>query len=344
MISRRALFAGVAGIAATTAFAKDPKRRYTAGRKMIFPPRLKPGDKVAICAPASQSNDPESLAKATANVQSLGFEVVVMPNAGNWWGSFAGTDQERADDLNAAIKDPTIKGIICLRGGYGTMRMLPMVDYDAFRKHPKIVMGYSDITGLLNALTRKSGVVTYHGPIAEAKFEGFEGSEMKKAIFEGEELGEFPYPTTLKGKPSTPASRTIQEGKAKGRLVGGNLSLIEPIAGSPYSCDFKGSILFLEDINEAAYRVDRMLTSLWLKGHLKDLKGIILGDFRPVKEEASRESKDFSMDQVFDNLKLWTDIPIFCGVYAGHISDKLTLPIGANIEMDADARTFKFIP
>lgn len=344
MISRRGLLVGAAGAIAATSVAKDSKRRYTSSRKMIFPKRLKPGDTVAICAPASQSNDPDSIAKATANVESLGMKVKVMPNAGKWWGSFAGTDQERADDFNAAVKDPEVQAIICLRGGYGTMRMLSMVDYDAFRKHPKIVMGYSDITGLLNALTRKSGVVTYHGPIAEAKFEGFEGSEMRKAIIDGCELGEFPYPTTLRGKPSTPPARTIQGGKAKGKLVGGNLSLIEPIAGSPYSCDFKGSILFLEDINEAAYRVDRMLTSLWLKGHLKELKGIIFGDFRPSREDAPNgESKDFTMDQVFDNLKLWTNIPIFCGVYAGHISDKLTLPIGATVEMDADAKTFKFL-
>jgi muramoyltetrapeptide carboxypeptidase len=309
---------------------------------MITPARLKPGDLVAIITPAGVSSEPEALSDAIKNMESLGLRAKAMPFTNRRWGYLGGTDAERAKDFNDAVIDEEVKGIICLRGGYGTMRMLPMVDYDAFRKHPKIVMGFSDITGLLNALTRKSKVVTYHGPVAENRFLNFEGEWARRALFDPKPLGVLGNPTTLNGRAVNPPSRTIQSGKAKGTLIGGNLSLIAPCAGTPYAPDFKNSILFLEDVNEQPYRVDRMLTGLWLGGHLDQLKGIVLGDFVPHRDELTNPPKPeetFSLDQVFDNLKMWTKVPIFTGLYAGHIRDKLTLPIGASVEMDADLRT-----
>jgi muramoyltetrapeptide carboxypeptidase len=261
----------------------------------------------------------------------------------------AGTDEERASDINEAIRDKEIKGIIALRGGYGTMRILPLLDYAAFRQNPKVVMGYSDITGLLNAITRKTGVVTYHGPIAEGHFDGFEGEWMRKAIFESDSIGAFGTPEQLSGRVVNPPPTTIQSGKAKGRLIGGNLSLIAPCAGTEYGPDFKDAILFLEDIGEAAYRVDRMLTGLWLGGYLQQLNGIFIGDFRPAK--GATEDVDmplvpdgsFSLAQVFSNLRLWTKAPICTGLYTGHIRDKLTLPIGAMVELDADRQTLTML-
>lgn len=335
MISRRAFLVGTAATP-LIASASSPEPMQRDRRKMITPPKLKQGDLVAIVAPAGVSAEPDNLSRAKTNVESLGLQVLVMPNAGKVWGYLAGTDQERADDFNAAVNDRSIKGIITLRGGYGTMRILPLIDYDAFRKHPKVVMGYSDITGLLNALTRKSRVVTYHGPIAEAKFQGFEGEWMRKAIFDSGPIGLFGTPKELIGKAVEPAPRTIQSGKAKGHLIGGNLSLIAPCAGTRYGPEFEGAVLFLEDVGEDPYRVDRMLTSLWLGGHLEKLKGIVFGDFRPTRPGEVKDKFDFSMDQVFDNLRLWTKIPMYCGLYAGHIADKITLPIGAMVEMDAN--------
>lgn len=312
---------------------------------MKTPPRLKPGDLVAIVAPAGYSGGQDVLDGARGNVESLGLTAKIMPNAAKRWGYLAGTDEERASDLNEAVRDPLVKGIIALRGGYGAMRLLPLLDYDAMRETPKILMGYSDVTALLNAYAARSGVVTYHGPIAEAKFLGFEGEQARRVLFEDGPIGLLPTPTELRGRPVFPAPRTIQPGKAKGRLIGGNLSLISPCAGTPYGPDFDGAILFIEDVREEPYRVDRMLSGLWLGGHLDQLKGIVIADFRPPatrpeEPDADQEEDDgFSLDQVFDNLRLWTKIPIFCGLYAGHIADKLTLPIGATVEMDADART-----
>lgn len=312
---------------------------------MIAPPRLKPGDLVAIVAPAGYSGGEDVLEGARANIESLGLRAKVMPNAAKRWGYLAGTDAERASDLNEAVRDPSIQGIIALRGGYGAMRVLPLLDYEAMRDTPKILMGYSDITALLNAYTRRSGVATYHGPIAEAKFLGFEGEQARRVLFEDGPIGVLPTPNDLRGKPVFPAPRTIRPGKARGRLIGGNLSLVAPCAGTPYGPDFEGAILFIEDVREEPYRVDRMLTGLWLGGHLQKLEGIVIADFRPSSakpdepDAETEEDAGFSLDQVFDNLTLWTGIPIFSGLYAGHIADKLTLPIGATVEMDADART-----
>lgn len=343
MLSRRSLL--LSAVSAAPVFAFGNSKARIAFKKMITPPRLKPGDLVAIVAPAGACRSEEILIAAKANVESLGLRAKIMPNCGKTWGYLAGTDEERANDLNEAVQDSNIKGIIALRGGYGTMRILPLLDYDAMRKNPKILMGYSDITGLLNAYVRKSGVVTYHGPIAEAKFLGFEGEQARRVLFEEGPIGKLPNPAQLRGKTVFPAARTIQPGKAKGRLIGGNLSLISPCAGTPYGPDFDGAILFLEDTNEDPYRVDRMLTGLWLGGHLRKIKGIVFGDFRPPQAEATASENsqptapDFSQDQVFDNLRMWTNIPIFCGLFAGHIADKLTLPIGAMVEMDAEAQT-----
>jgi muramoyltetrapeptide carboxypeptidase len=309
---------------------------------MITPPRLKPNDLVAIITPAGASSEPDAVEQAVKNMESLGLRAKPMPYTNRRWGYLGGTDNERAEDFNAAVIDSEVKAIVCLRGGYGTMRMLPMVDYQAFRKHAKIVMGFSDITGLLNALTRKSKVVTYHGPVAENKFLNFEGEWARKALFGQGPLGVLGNPAPLNGRAVTPSAKTIQSGKAKGRLIGGNLSLIAPCAGTEFGPDFQDAILFLEDVNEHTYRVDRLLTGLWLGGHLAKVKGIVLGDFVPHKEDNDPTidpKKTFSMIEVFDHLTMWTKAPIFSGLYAGHIRDKLTLPIGAEVEMDADART-----
>jgi len=312
--------------------------------KMIYPPRLKANDLVAICSPAGATESEATLEQAVRNVESLGLRVRLMPNVGKRWGYLGGTDQERADDFNAAIRDEEIRGIICLRGGYGTMRILPMLDYKHLSRHPKVILGYSDISAILNAAAHKSGVITFHGPIAEAKFLGFEGDCARQAIMEGGELSVFPNPSSLTGDAVYPPLRTVQGGKAQGRLVGGNLSLIEPCAGTPYGPEMQGAILFLEDVAETPYRVDRMLTSLWLRGELQKLSGIVLGDFRlPTDEPADPGPKSFSMDQVFDNLKMWVKCPIFCGLHAGHIREKLTLPIGATVEMDADQQTLRLL-
>ena len=338
MLTRRDALLGIAAVPLAAHAGKS------AAQKMIFPPRLKPNDVVALVSPAGAASSEQGILNAIQNIESLGLRVKRMPSVGKRWGYLGGSDEQRADDLNSAIRDEEVAGIICLRGGYGSMRILPLLDYNGFAKTPKVLLGYSDITALLNAFARKSGVITFHGPIAEAKFLGFEGDNVRRAILDGQELGVFPNPAELSGDLVFPPLRTIIPGRTKGRLIGGNLSLIEPCSGTAYGPDFTDAILFLEDVAEAPYRVDRMLTSLWLRGELQKLNGIVLGDFRlPRDELAEPGPESFSMNQVFDNLKMWLDCPIFCGLHAGHIRDKLTLPIGGIVEMDAELQTLRFV-
>jgi len=338
VLTRRDALLGIAAVP-LAAHAGKP-----ATQKMKFPPRLKPNDVVALVSPAGAASSEQGILDAIRNIESLGLRVKRMRSVGQSWGYLGGSDEQRANDLNAAIRDEEVAGIICLRGGYGSMRILPLLDYDGFAKTPKVLLGYSDITALLNAFARKSGVITFHGPIAEAKFLGFEGENLRRAILDGQELGVFPNPSELSGDPVFPPLRTIISGRSKGRLIGGNLSLIEPCVGTAYGPDFTDAILFLEDVAEAPYRVDRMLTSLWLRGELQKLKGIVFGDFRlPRDEPAEPGSDSFSMNQVFDNLRMWLSCPIFCGLHAGHIRDKLTLPIGGMVEMDAELQTLRFV-
>ncbi len=221
-------------------------------------------------------------------------------------------------------------------------RILPKVDYESFRKDPKVVIGYSDITALLNAITRTSRVVTYHGPVATSRFAGFEAEWFRKVVMEPDASLELGFATEEQGRPASPARRTIQSGKATGPLIGGNLALVAACAGTEYAPIFDGAILFLEDVNEAPYKVDRMLTQLWLGGHLQKIKGLFLGDFRlPTTERTEGDPPEnpehtFSLDQVFDNLRNWISCPIASGLPTGHLPAKLTLPIGRQVEFDAD--------
>lgn len=313
----------------------------------IKPPRLQEGDQVAIIAPASAVDNPSDVTVAIDNLEKLGFVPIASANILHRWGYLAGTDEQRAEDFNWAIREKSVKGIICFQGGYGTMRMLPLLDYKAFRKNPKVVCGYSDITGLCNALTRKSGVVTFHGPIAQNSFEGFEGENFRKVILEPVAPLEFGTPATLSGRAPEPGPATLRPGIAEGRLVGGNLSLIAGLAGTPYMPDLNQAVLFLEDVNEAPYRIDRMLTTLWLSGKLDQLAGVVFGDFRPPKPQADAQpvapENEFSTAQVIANFAKQVECPVFTGLFTGHIRDKLTLPIGARVRLDAAARTLTLL-
>lgn len=346
-LSRRDLLAGAAALSATSMLpsvtSAASKKAKSAVGEPILPRRLREGDKIAIVAPASLADPASDLEEAVANVRALGFKPVLSPNAGAKWGYLAGTDEQRAHDFNWAIADDSIAGILFLQGGYGTTRMIHLLDYKLFKQKPKVVCGYSDITGICNALTSQTGVVTFHGPIALAKFDGFEGEWFRKTVMSAAPVGELGYPKNPTTRQPAPGPSTIQGGKAKGRLVGGNLTLVSSLAGTPYLPSFKDAILFLEDINEAPYRVDRMLTQLWSSGNLGKLKGIVFGDFREKAPEPNAKpfdpSIEFTMAQVLENVRLWVKCPIFTGGNFGHLHDKWTLPIGGIVEIDADRRT-----
>ncbi len=306
--------------------------------KPKLPRALKPGDRIAITSPAGAADGPQHLESASEKIRSLGWEPVVSKNATARYGYLAGTDGQRAEDLNTALRDETIAGILYLRGGYGAMRILPALDYDAMRRRPIVTMGFSDITALHLAFLARSGVVTFHGPCAESRWSEFSRSSLP-IVTVSQPFGTVLHPVEG-GAPKT----TLVPGKGRGRIVAGNLSLVVALAGTPYLPSLKGCILCLEDIGEDPYRVDRMLTHLLLTGQLKDAEGIIFGDFRERRRPGEEPDKTpanetFNMEQVLLDRCQAIGIPAFSGLSFGHIGNNHILPLGVMATLDAGAKS-----
>ncbi|MDO5415309.1 MAG: LD-carboxypeptidase [Bacillota bacterium] len=294
---------------------------------MIRPNPLKPGDKVAITAPSSPVSD-EKLEMSVESIKFLGLEPVVMPSCHMSHGYLAGPDNQRAEDINAAFADDTIKGIFCLRGGYGTTRLLPLLDFEVIKNSPKVFIGYSDISALHFNINQKCGLITFHGPMPTTDYrvhEGFTNDSLRTCLFAPENLKTI-------GNPEGEDIITLREGFAKGTLVGGNLSLMAGTLGSPYEVDTKGKILFIEDVDEMPFRLDKMFTALALAGKFRDCEGIILGTFERC-EEADHPS--LSLHEIFEEVVLPWDKPTILNLRAGHIYPQSTLPMGAEVSFDA---------
>ena len=294
---------------------------------MIWPTPLKYGDKVAIAAPSSPVSD-EKLEMSVESIKFLGLEPVVMPSCHMAHGYLAGPDKQRADDINTAFADKDIKGIFCLRGGYGTTRLLPMLDFEMVKSNPKIFIGYSDISSLHFNINQKSGLVTFHGPMPTTDYrvhEGFTNDSLRTCLFAPEKL-------KIIGNPEGEEIITLREGYAKGTLVGGNLSLMAGTLGSPYEIDTKGKILFIEDVDEMPFRLDKMLTALALAGKFRDCEGIILGTFERC-EEADHPS--LTLREIFEEVVLPWNKPTILNLRAGHIYPQSTLPMGAEVSFEA---------
>lgn len=294
---------------------------------MILPEPLSIGDKVAITAPSSPVSD-EKLEMSIESIKFLGLDPVVMPSCYMSHGYLAGPDKQRADDIHTAFSRNDIKGIFCLRGGYGTTRLLPMLDFEMIRNNPKVFIGYSDISSLHFNINQKSGLVTYHGPMPTTDYrvhEGFTNDSLKTCLFAPERL------QTIENPPGEKI-HVLNPGYAKGTLVGGNLSLMAGTLGSPYEVDTKGKILFIEDVDEMSFRLDKMLTALSLAGKFKDCEGILLGTFERC-EEAGTTS--LTLLEIFEEVVVPWNKPTILNLRAGHIYPQSTLPMGAEIVFDA---------
>ena len=292
-------------------------------RTMRLPSPLAAGARVALLAPAGPLRGPDELTSAIAHAESLGWEAVPSPHVLRRDGYLAGSDDERLRDLNAALRDDRIDGIWCVRGGYGAMRLLDGIDYDAMRHHPKALIGYSDITALHAAFAVRSRVVSYHGPTARASLTDFARDSLVRAVIAQRDSCGI-----------APAARTLREGGAAGRLVGGNLALLAALAGTPYAPDYDGAILVIEDVGEPNYRIDRMLRQLVLSGSLARVAGIAFGEFTegsPAHDAAAR-----TLDHVLREAADAAGVPTIAGIPLGHIDDQWTIPLGAHAELDAD--------
>jgi muramoyltetrapeptide carboxypeptidase len=319
------------------------KNSWSDEPSVIKPPRLKAGDKLAIVAPGSYISE-EELQDSIKNLSQLGFEATYSEKVLLQSGYFAGTDNDRAKDLMEKISDKKIKGIICARGGYGCSRILPMLDYDVIRANPKVLIGYSDITALLYGIYQKSGLISFHGPVGTSTFNDYSVHNFKRVLMNPERNETFKNSTSGDDE-NVYGVTSIVKGKGKGRLVGGNLSIMVSLIGTEFDVDYSGKIIFMEEIGEEPYRVDRMLTQLIQAGKFKNAAGVMMGIFRKceVKENSDLTVKSFNLMEVlkdrFESLK----IPVVYGMSFGHVKDKFTIPFGALAELDADKQTFALL-
>lgn len=292
---------------------------------LVAPPRLGIGARVALISPSGPLRDVTELVRAEGHARVFGWDAIVGPHAMARDGYFAGSDDMRAADLAAAIADPSIDGIWCLRGGYGAARLLPGVDLAALRVRPKTLIGYSDITAL-HAAWQRAGVVSFHGPTARGHFTPFSRESFVRAVVQGEDSAGH-----------APSSVILRHGQATGRLVGGNLALAASLCGTPWALDFRNAIIVLEDINEATYRVDRMLTQLRLSGAFDGAVGLAFGHCTQCDEHTDDGAR--SLHEVVQEFADALQVPALMGIPLGHIDDQWTLPLGAVATLDASTRT-----
>ncbi len=313
-----------------------------APRRKLLPPALNPGDTVALVSPSSATDERLSLQLAQEAMQALGLKVKTGEHYAGRYGSLAGADADRAADLNAMFRDDEVKAIVCVRGGSGAARLLPMLDYKAIRANPKALLGYSDITALHCAIQAQTGLVTFHGPIGAGSWNRFNVDQFRRLFFE-RELMMYKNPVVAGDELVPRKNRTlaIRNGKARGELIGGNLSVLVGLAGSPYMPDFAGKILFLEDVSEAPYRIDRMLTTLKLMGALDKIAGFVFGECTDC--DPGEGFGSLTLDQIFDDHIKPLGVPAYRGAMIGHIREQFIVPVGGLAEMDADAGTFRLL-
>ena len=297
----------------------------------MLPRALRPGDLIGVPSPASPA-PLDKLAAGQAELEDMGFRVRLGPLAGVMpsAGRFGADDDARAGELNAMLSDPAVRAIIPARGGYGMTRILDRIDYAALHRDPKPIVGFSDITALLAAVWRRTGVVAWHGRMAgqNSPWSDYDRQSLLRALKDPGPLGLVPTP------PDGPPRLTIVPGRATGVLLGGNLSMLAALLGTPYELIPAGGLLLLEDVREPVYRIDRMLTSLRLAGTLAGVRGVVFAETVGVTDDAGRPSPDFVATVA--GILAPLAIPCYYGLAAGHGRHHATLPLGVNAQLDAD--------
>lgn len=306
-------------------------QQFIGGKDLIYPPRIKSGDTIALTAPAGAIFNEESIQKATVSFESQGFKVLHGKTLTEKFGYLAGTDEFRAKELMDLFENKEVNGIVAMRGGWGCARLLPLLDFTKINNNPKVICGFSDITSLLLAIHAKTGMITFHGPVGNSTLDGFTMEQFLRIIKDGEAV-----------KMTQPASDPLtvfSEGKSSGKLFGGNLSVWNSMIGTGYLPDAKEAILFFEETEEEPYQMDRMLTQLEIMGTLSQSAGIVFG--KCTKCDAEEPDKSFTIEEVFrqkfGNLKL----PVVGGFNFGHVKDKFTFPVGANATLDTANSTIQ---
>jgi muramoyltetrapeptide carboxypeptidase len=341
-ISRRHLAALAAGLLAAPGLASAPGAKPGAAGPLRGN-RLKPGDTVGLIEPASASTEPFDITLVEEAIAAMGLKPKRGAHVLQQYGYLAGEDRDRAADINSMFADKTVQAVFAVRGGWGCARILPYLDYDLIRANPKPIIGYSDITALHLALQAKTGVVSLHGPNAGNAWGQKSVQSFREVAFEGKHAT-YVNPPATEDRLVQRRWRTqvVRGGIAQGRLIGGNLTVLSALVGTPYMPDMTGSILFLEDIDEAEYRIDRMLTQLALAGILKKVAGVIFGQCTDCKDDSSGYG-GFPLSALLEQHLKPLAVPAFSGAFIGHMADQFTIPIGVRAEMNADAGTLRLL-
>jgi muramoyltetrapeptide carboxypeptidase len=293
---------------------------------------------VGLITPATYVSDPDRLALAERTIRYFGLRLAMGRNVRKRTGYIGGTIAERLADLHDMFRNPEVKAVFAIRGGYGSAHLLDGIDYDLIRKNPKIFLGYSDITSLHLAIQKRSRLVTFHGPVVLSRFTDYTQRYFRAALFQPKPLGPLTNPPDDNPLRPSHTLRTIRPGMARGPLAGGNLSLIAATMGTPFEIETEGRILLLEDVAEQPYSIDRMLTQLRLAGKLEAAAGIVFGECHECAPREFRPSFEstFSLGEVLDNILGQLKIPVLFGLTIGHTNDQLTLPLGVMASLDAD--------
>ena len=308
-------------------------------KKCLKPPALQPGDTIGLVAPASVLFETHrTLIEATEKIRGLGFKVKIGANVSKRYGYLAGSIRDRVDDLHRMFEDDSVKAIMAIRGGYGSAQLLPHLDYGLIRKHPKILIGYSDITALITGVQRMTGLVTFHGPVAVSTFTDYTRKYLLQTLGSTSAIGEIddaPYEDNLQVSNRV---WTLRGGTAEGKLVGGNLTLLQASLGTPYEFDSREAIIFIEEVGEEPYDLDRMLTQMQQAGKFDRCRGVFIDKLGSVKPASYKPGfyASLSVEQVLENIFKDFDFPVCIGISIGHVKDKPTLPIGIRARLNAD--------
>lgn len=301
---------------------------------MLKGKKLQKGDTIGFIGPSGAVRVEGAIERAKQETERMGYRVKLGRSCGAKYGYLSGTDELRAQDVNEMFADPEVDAIFCVRGGYGTTRMLDRLDYDVIRRNPKIFVGYSDITAMHAAMLKNCDLVTFAAPMpvsdwSSGPLDDFSLSSMLRVLGEAAPAGE------LVNAQDYHQRKMINPGGCEGMLVGGNLMLITSLLGTPHELDTRGRILFIEEIGEHTYCIDRMLTQLRLAGKFDDCAGIIFGDFKNCEIEYPEFG--FSIEEIIRDVVAPCGKPIFTGLQVGHCTPKITLPYGVRCRMEAEA-------
>lgn len=304
----------------------------------IFPKSLELGATIGLATPGSSITQ-KQLDATVEKLEKMGYKTLFSPSVLSEYGYFAGTDRERADELMALFTNKEVDAIMCVRGGYGSIRILDLLDYDQIKANPKILIGYSDITALLTTINQRTGLVCFHGPLGVSDFNEFTLKSFEKVLVDPNKNYKYPYQRDENTETNPEFDfYTIQGGTAEGELIGGNLSVLASLAGSAFVPDFANKIVFIEEIEEDTYRTDRMLTQLVQATNLKHAKGIVLGVF---SECNINDKPSLTLMQALNDILKPLNIPVAYGFSFGHIKSNVTLPLGVHAKFNADRRVLK---